>query len=127
MTTSSPKPKTRTITLTDRPPVRVNEADWPLVASATGDSWGTSGDYCRHEQAHSLRVRRHEDGRALVYGVLDAAGPWTGSESRKGGVLLEAGSSAAELVSAIREVGADVGIPESLIRECVADLPAEQL
>ena len=123
--------KTRTITLTERRPVRITDAAWPLVASATGDSYG-SGDDARHEQAlargeidrYAIRVRQHADGRAIVYAVLDAASAWTGSEDRRGGERLDAG---ADLASAIRRVGEDCRIPDSVIRECTADLPAEDL
>ena len=126
--------KTRTITLTDRPPVKIVEEDWPRIAWASGDSWGTSGDYGRHQQAlgqgeldeYHLVARQHADGRALVYAVLDAASAWTGSEDCRGGELLETTTSN-EIAEAIRRVGECNGIPNGLIRECVADLPAEEL
>jgi hypothetical protein len=121
----------RTITLTDRRPITINEEDWPVVAKATGDSY-SSNDYSRYQQSlsrgeldkYSIRVRQHEDGRAIVYAVFDAASAWTGSEDRKGGELLASG---ADLVEAIRRVGADSNIPDSVVRECVADLPAEEV
>jgi hypothetical protein len=98
------KTKTRTITLTGRPPVRIREAEWPICASAEGDSYGGS-DYGRYQQAlgqgecdeYSIRVRQHADGRTLIYGVLSAARPcWgqpAGGESHRGGVLLAAPSA----------------------------------
>lgn len=130
MTTTTPKK--RTITLTGRAPVTIHEDRWPVVAKAHGDSWGTSGDGARHDQALSqgeldryhLLVRQHSDGRAIVYAIVDGAGAWTGTEDRRGGELLEPGD---DLAAAIQRVGEDVGIPEGLIRECVADLPAEEL
>ncbi|MHB8388057.1 MAG: hypothetical protein ACYDBH_00585 [Acidobacteriaceae bacterium] len=73
---------------------------------------------------YRLRVRQHADGRAIIYAVLDAATPWTGSESRRGGELLGAGN---DIPAAIRRVGDDCSIPDSIIRECVADLPAEEI
>lgn len=147
--------KTRTITLTGRPPVQIREADWPIIAEGTGDSYA-SQDYSRYRQAlgqgeldeYSLRVRQHADGRTLVYGVLSGASTWTGTESIRGGVLLP--SPAPEtpglwrwtghigdapvvltiwpgLVEAIQAVGAACHLPDAVIRACVADLPAEVL
>ena len=126
--------KKRTVTLTDRRPVTIIEGDWPVVAKATGDSYG-SNDYARYEQARSqgeldewaIRVRQHEDGRAIVYAVFDAATAWTNSEDRRGGELLGPEVDDRGLVDASCRVGADVRIPDGTIRECVADLPAETL
>jgi len=123
--------KQRTITLTGRPPVKINEDAWPVIASAKDDSF-SGNDYGRHQQAsaqgelddYSIRVRQHDDGRAIVYAVFDAATAWTGNSSRSGGELLDKG---ADIAAAIARVGEDVGIPDKVIRECVADLPAEEL
>lgn len=118
---------TRTITLTDRRPVTISEAEWPLIASYD-DRPGSMRqgtpvpDY--ETDRHTIRVRQHADGRAVVYGVLDAATAWTGTESRRGGELLAAG---ADLAAAIARVGEDCGILDAVIRGCVADLPAETI
>jgi len=65
--TETTAPKYRTITLSDRAPVKIVEADWPEIAS--GKSWGSQ----RESQANrrwSLRVRQHKsDGRTIVYGT----------------------------------------------------------
>lgn len=148
--TATKTPKTRTITLTDRAPVKIREDEWPTIASAKGDSYA-GNDYGRRQQAlaqgecdeYSLRVRQHADGRTLVYAVLDAAiSEWhqpACGESHKGGELLTPSGDGelrpddgrvvpdVEIASAIRRVGSDCGIPESVIRECVADLPAEEI
>ncbi len=124
--------KNRTITLTDRAPVSITEEDWPVIAVARGDSWGNSGDYGQHEQElaqaqldeYTLRVRRHGDGRAIVYGVLTAAPAWTGSEDWRGGELLDDDT---DIASTIRRVGEDGGLPDVIIRECIADLPTETI
>lgn len=123
--------KTRTITLTGRAPVKIAEDAWPVIAWATGDSW-SGNDHARHDQAaaqgeldeYSIRVRQHADGRAIVYAVLDAATAWTHSESYKGGVLLGAGD---DIAAAIRAVGEECGIPDAVIRACIADLPPVEL
>lgn len=126
--------KQRTITLTGRNPVRIYDDEWPVVAEGKGDSYG-GNDYSRYQQAlargecdeYAIRVREHADGRAIVYAVFDAAEAWTHNESRRGGELLPAESTLADYAAAIRRVGEDCNIPDSVIRECTADLPAEEL
>ena len=123
--------KTRTITLTGRRPVRITDSDWPTLASATGDSYG-SRDYSRYQQAlaqgecdtYSIRVRQHGDGRAIVYAILDGATAWTCTADHRGGEMLQ---PSADIAEAIARVGRDCGIPESVIRDCIADLPAEEV
>lgn len=125
----------RTITLTDRRPVRIVDADWPIIAKAEGDSF-TGNDYGRHQQAlaqnecdtYKLLARQHPDGRAIVYGVLDAAivawGSPAGGESWRGGELLVATD---DIALAIRRVGELGGLPDRVIRDCIANLPAETI
>jgi hypothetical protein len=62
----------KTITLTNRRPVRINEDNWPCIAE---------GQWCDHDgqiRAQANRewnlwicVRQHADGRALVYGAYE--------------------------------------------------------
>lgn len=125
----------RTITLTDRRPVTIVESEWPKIASARGDSCGIS-DYARYQQAMSqnecdkyfIHVRQHADGRVLVYGILSAADSAWGAPAHgqdwRGGYLLE---NVSDVVAAIKRVGREGGIPESVVRDCIADLPAEQI
>jgi hypothetical protein len=124
-TTSSTEKKTRTITLTDRPPVKIVEDDWPVVAigSVRPGSFVNGTPRPNYEtDGYSLRVRQHDDGRTIVYGVVDAATVWTGTESWRGGELLAKGE---DVAAAINRVGADM--PACVRRECIADLPAEEL
>jgi hypothetical protein len=117
-------PKTRTVTLTARPPVTITEDAWPVIARSSGRStrrYETPDHEC---DCYTVRVRQHADGRTIVYAVLEAATAWTGSEDARGGELLPAAS---DIAAAIDRVGRDIGIPEHMIRECVADLPAEVL
>ena len=119
--------KTRTITLTDRPPVKIKEDDWPIIAvgSERPGSFVNGTPVPDYETDHyQLRVRRHEDGRAIVYGVIDAATAWTGTEDWRGGELLAAG---ADIAASIRRVGESGAIIDSVIRECIGNLPAEEL
>lgn len=123
--------KTRKITLTDRRPVTIKEDEWPVVARGTGDSY-SGGDPSRHQQAlgqgevdrYYLTARQHTDGRTIVYAVLDAASAWTHTEDRREGDLLDVGT---DVAAAIRRVGERCELPDSVIRECIASLPAEAL
>lgn len=131
MNTNTTTAKTRKITLTDRAPVQINEADWPVIARGSGDSF-RGNDYGRRQQAlaqgevdrYFLTARKHADGRVLVYGVFDGASAWTGSEDRREGDLLDPG---ADLAVAIRRVGERCELPEAVIRDALADLPAESI
>ena len=124
---------TLTVTLTGRRPVQIDKAEWPIVASADDDSLSHRGiDYACYQEAlargeadrYRLKVRQHADGRTIVYGVLDAATAWTGNEDHRGGELLAPG---ADVAAAIRRVGEECGLPDRVIRDCVADLPAEKI
>jgi hypothetical protein len=125
--------KTRTITLTDRAPVKIQEDQWPTIAQASGDSYA-SNDYNRHQaqddelDQYKLKVRRYMDGRLLVYGILQAANRgWKApaeGEDYRGGELLE---KDADIAAAIRRVGEYCHLPDRIIRECIADIPAVEL
>ena len=114
-----------TITLTDRAPVTIVRAEWPVIASATDRPGsilrGTPvPDYETDE--FRLTVRQHADGRSIVYGVIDASTEWTGTEDWRGGELLADGG---ELVAAITRVGDSM--PACVRRDCIADLPAQEI
>mgnify|MGYP001576581350 CR=1 FL=1 len=57
--------KTRTITLTDRPPVTIREDAWPVRAAA---KWWDGAYESQANRTASVRVREHEDGRAAHIG-----------------------------------------------------------
>lgn len=120
--------KKRTITLTDRRPVSIVEADWPIIARGSESHSTRNGTPLPDYESSEWRlfVRRHQDGRAIVYGVVD--GPTTGWPGAgidwRGGELLDAG---ADLALAVRRVGEAGAIPGAAIRECIADLPAEEI
>jgi hypothetical protein len=108
-----------TITLTDRPPVRITKDTWPVIASAK--DW--RGQYeSQATRTWRITVRQHEDGRSIVYGAYTTQ--WQGETGRRGGELLEAG---ADLAAAIRRVGEDLALTDIVIERCIADLPAVDL
>jgi len=129
--------KTRTITLTGRRPVTIDEAEWPLIARASDDDYD-GNDPALHQQAsdqgqldeYSLRVRQHADGRTIAYGTYTEGWNSRHDGPTHAGRLLpadEAGSSNFAIADAIRDVGTVLGVPERLIADCIADLPAERL
>jgi hypothetical protein len=115
--------KTRTITLTDRAPVRIREDLWPIIASARrGDG---VVDYQDNHRWY-LTVRQHADGRMLVYGS-EAGGPGgvhRGYEGACAGEMVEPGG---DVVAVIRRVGERARCSEAMQDECIGDLPAEDL
>jgi len=126
-----------TITLTNRAPVTIVKLNWLIIASAS-ESPGSfvNGTPVPDSQCdtHRLIVRQHNDGRTIVYAILNAATAWTGTESRREGELLTISGVDAEhvgdlpaIVAAIRRVGSECGLLPCVVRDCIADLPAEKL
>lgn len=121
-----------TIVLTGRRPVRISKADWPVVAQAAGDNWTGGDDEARHRQAsmcnelteYAVRVRQHADGRVLVYATNEH--PTSHAECYRGGVLLKKPTDA-DVIAAILRIGAACHIPDSVVRRCIAGMPAEEL
>ena len=134
-----------TIPLSERRPVEIETADWPLIARA---DWYSGAIECQANEVARVRVREHADGRTLVYGVREAGpgGMTAGYRATHAGYLLVPHASApesmvagpagplishrdvdpAEIVRAIRRVAGAIG-HDDLGSECVADLPAEAL
>jgi hypothetical protein len=129
--------KTRTITLTDRPPVTIREDAWPVIATA---KWWDNTYESQANRTASVRVREHEDGRRIVYGVSDSQ--WQGESGAKAGVLIRASAGyragalrvgaldgkpdTAATIRAIHDVTDMIGYP-ALAADCIADLPAEEI
>ena len=106
------------IKLTDRKPVKISEKRWPIVAGI--EDWDASQlGLAWHEVSRSwwLRVRKHADGRFLVYGSWDSALP--NERTRWGGYRLGAG---ADIVATIYELTEELGLSE-----CTADQVAREL
>jgi len=97
------------IVLTARPPVRVYDDEWPVIA--TGEAEDYDGQYrqqATRTRAAVIRVRQHQDGRVLVYGTYDFSTQWQGERDLRcnAGELLPAdnidqASRSHHLVSAI--------------------------
>lgn len=127
MTTTTTETKSRTVTLTDRNPVKIREDEWPQIASGDerpGSCVNGTPVPDSETDRYTIRVRQHADGRVLVYGVVDASTAWTGTQDWRGGKLLAKGG---DIAAAIKRVGEDGGMPASVIRDCIADLPAEEI
>lgn len=132
--------KTRTITLTDRPPVTIDEDKWPLIASVSDKEYDNQYEF----QANRISkwffaVRQHDDGRVIVYATYSYDTAWQGARcyAAKHGDLLPAGTDSAGIVASINDVarrmeaaecnGEDSGRWATLAADCIADLPAETL
>lgn len=112
-------PEQITIILTNRAPIRVREDEWPVIAGGDDPIDASDGDTEPDEL--SLCVRQHSGGRAIVYG---SRADHQGDRGWHGGELLDEGD---DLAGAILRVGEDAGLPAHVIRECIADLPVEDL
>lgn len=129
------EPKKRIITLTDRPPVRIIEADWPVIASATYRAHdGQIECQANRRWDGAIRVRQHADGRAIIYATASYDSQWQGERgySLRGGEILQAGSDLAAAISRVHASLEDAGVDtgrgwDALAAECIADLPAEDL
>lgn len=129
----------RTITLTGRRPIKIEEDNWTVIAKAS-DSEHDGQVECQanRKSAWCIRVREHDDdGRVIVSAVYDYTSNWQNARCYhvKHGVYLKDKPSFERIVEAIREVcesmrdsehnGEDAARWNELKRECIADLPAE--
>lgn len=136
--TNTTAAKTRTITLTGRPPVKIREDEWPTLAEASYHDYDTQYDFQSHRHWRGwVRVRQHEDGRALVYAACSHSTqfPTERDYEQRAGELLGTDATTAQIIEAIRRVHASINIVDQahrdmwrlLVDECIADLPAEEL
>ena len=115
----STEKKTRTITLTGRAPVKIDEDSWSVIARAAKDRDRNNQELSRR---YYLTVRQHADGRAIVYGIFSTS--CQGEDDKRAGRVVSNGKNVA---ATIAEVGGLIGAPESVIDQCIADLPPEEL
>lgn len=125
-------PKYRTITLTDRAPVRIDEEQWPEIASAR--DWDNTHE-CQANRRWNLRVRQHRvDGRTIVYGTYSTQ--FQNERGAAAGEIITPPDDAPvsedswyvwdEIPAAIKRVAANCGC-DRIADECIADLPAQEL
>jgi hypothetical protein len=129
-----------TITLTDRAPVTIVADNWPVIASAK--DWDNRYEV-QANRTWSLKVRQHNDGRTIVYGVyttqyqneperragllLTPPKDWAPDPCEPGGEITPSAWVGDEVVEAIKRVAEHLGFERRLADECIADLPALEL
>lgn len=132
----------RTITLSNRPPVVVDEEKWGIIAQAS-DSEHDGQVECQanRKSSWSIRVRtpENEDGRALVYAVYNYTSNWQNARDYcvKHGDMLPKGSDTDAIIRSIQNVASRMAGCEhhaddadrwaQLADDCIADMPAEEL
>jgi len=121
MTTSN-ESKTIEVAMTNRPPVRINANEWPVIAEA---NWHNGQYDFQANYIRKIRVREHTDGRRLVYGFYEEGpgGATIGFRGACAGFLISRPDND-ETVSAIRRVSIIIG-DEEMAAECIASMPAE--
>ena len=147
---STEEKKTLTITLTSKRPVKIVVEDWPVRASSSfSEHDGKVECQANRKTSAWLKVRQHIDGRTLVYGGYDYDSNWQNEASRafRDGEMLTPTEEEYPLemrtkdhdwlgqrvIDAITGIGTRLGERsefsgfDTLIAECIADLPAEDL
>ena len=133
-----PDTKTRTITLTNRPPVKIREQEWPELACASYTDYDSQYEHQANRRwSGFVRLRVHSDGRAIVYARCWHASAIRGERDydQHAGVLLAKDSTMESYIEAIRRVHATIRVVDVdhaqmwrlLADECIARLPAEEL
>jgi hypothetical protein len=128
-----------TITLTNRRPVSISEDEWPAIADGKYKDWDNQYEFqANRTWKCRIKVRQHQDERVVVYGVYD----YDTNVQRelcfltKAGELLEPGDDipsainrvADKMRDAAEEAGRDFGPHISAAaRDCIADLPPEEI
>jgi hypothetical protein len=122
---------TRTITLFDRRPVKIDEDAWPEIASASD-----CDDRAHPFQANRewiLKIRKQIDGpqspagrtqRYLVYGIYRSK--FETETDRRGGYLIASNNEQA-VIKAVWELVERLGFDSRLGDQVIADLPAEEI
>jgi hypothetical protein len=130
MTTTHNEPTTRTITLTNRAPVEIVDDHWLVIAEARAHDGMIA---VQANRRWWMKVRQHVDGRVIVYGAYLTQ--WQGEIDRRDGEVFGAPTTRwangvrlhEDTAAAIRRVAASLNAPDTLVRELIANLPAEPL
>jgi hypothetical protein len=130
--------RSKTITLTDRPPVTIVEAAWPILARASYHDYDAQVTYQANRNWHGhVTVRQHADERTLVYAQCwhTTVIPGESAYNRHAGELLPATPSMTQIIDTIHRVHDTIDHVDdehrrewrSLAHACIADLPSEVL
>lgn len=114
--------KKLTITMTNYPPVTVDEELWPIIASAK--------DYDSRIESQAnrtwmMKVRRHADGRAIVYATYTSAYPE--DRDKRAGLLVDPDGDIPHTINRVAELMGWETCPGSVAANCIADLPAQAI
>jgi hypothetical protein len=112
-----------TISLTGRRPVKIHKPEWPIVAKAKGYCTPRSHDGGPPDppDACKLFVRRHTDGRAIVYGIRES------EREQREGFILDSAAEDNEVEEKLTKVGDLLDVSREVLNNCLAELPAEEL
>jgi hypothetical protein len=125
----------KTIVLTDRPPVRIDTDQWPVIATGYSREYDSEHDFQANETwERHISVRRHANGRMIVYARSTYETAYQGAHGYdyEGGELL---GPEDDPIPAIRRVAHKIGGKDPdeqerwqhLADECIGTLPAEDL
>lgn len=112
--------ETEIILMTARAPVRIQTAAWPVIAQAEDQiGHGPSPEF-----AWQITVRRHADGRVLVYGSRVGAPVGDERDPLCAGYLYP---NSLGLVTGIRQVEREIWARDGLSQAVLSRLPAEDI
>lgn len=123
--------KKRTITMTGRAPVTIRVEDWPVIAQAS-DSAHDGEIECQANRTWNAwaKVRRHADGRTLVYGRADYDSQYRGERGVmvREGYLLPPGADPVDVALAMCSALVEaIGRDWDLGADLIASMPAEEI
>jgi hypothetical protein len=118
--TTTPKKKL-TIALSEARPVTIVKEDWPIISDAKNHDGEV--EY-QANRIWTIKVRRHADGRTIVYGDYDTH--WQNERCKQAGYLIETSEGEDAVIRAIRRVAGVIGDQE-LADAVIARLPAVEL
>lgn len=132
--TTSKTDKRLTIRLTDARPISILMAEWPIEGRASYSDWdGEHECQATRTSRVGLYVRRHRDGRRIVYGWVETTSQWRGERDidHGAGERLAVAATDADVVAAIHRVASSLAEAGEDLRdlpaECIASLPAEEV
>ncbi len=124
--------KYRTIIMSDAAPVRIIQEDWQVIAHGQHYSFDNEYEFQANEKLEiNIRVRRHADGRTLVYGSYEFSTNWAARDDvcHRAGYLYPDALSPDQLICAIKKTGneiadgADISAVYDTVRDCISELP----